>query len=250
MSTAVVACGALALHVSGIAERRGWEVDVHPLPPELHNRPERIAPAVMQLVAGLSERYDSVAVAYADCGSYGALDRALAGTGIERLRGEHCYDVFGRDEVAAAMAEQPGTYFLTDFLARTFERTVWRSLGLDRHPELRDAYFHAYTRVIWLAQRRTPELLAAAEHAAGLLGLPLEVLDVGESGLERELERLVENAVPRNGPKAGAWHDRAATGRAVQPAEDRAEPVASAGPQSAGDGARHRFALPGTEGRA
>jgi hypothetical protein len=227
MTTAVVACGALALHVSAIAERRGWSVDVHPLPPELHNRPERIAPAVSELILELRGRYDSIAVAYADCGSYGAIDGALEGTGIPRLHGEHCYDVFGREQVATAMAEQPGTYFLTDFLARTFERTVWRSLGLDRHPELRDSYFHAYTRVIWLAQRRTAEMEAAAERAAGLLQLPLEVLDVGESGLERELELLM-NAVPGNGPKAGAWHDRAATG------------------PSAGDGARHRSALPGT----
>jgi uncharacterized protein DUF1638 len=211
MTTAVVACGALALHVSAIAERRGWTVDVHPLPPELHNRPERIAPAVSELIDKLHDRYDAIAVAYADCGSYGAIDAALERSGIPRLRGEHCYDVFGRAEVAAAMAEQPGTYFLTDFLARTFERTVWRSLGLDRHPELHDSYFHAYTRVIWLAQRRTVELEAAAEHAAGMLGLPLEVLDVGESGLERQLEQLV-NTVPGNGRKAGAWHDRAATG--------------------------------------
>ncbi len=191
MSTAVVACGALALHVSAIAGRRGWSVDVHPLPPELHNRPERIAPAVSELIGELRGRYDSIAVAYADCGSYGALDRALEGTGIARLSGEHCYDVFGAEQVAEAAAEQPGTYFLTDFLARTFERTVWRSLGLDRHPDLRDTYFHAYTRVIWLAQRRTPALQAAAEHAASLLGLPLEVRDVGESGLERQLEQLV-----------------------------------------------------------
>jgi hypothetical protein len=102
--------------------------------------------------------------------------------------------VFGREGVAEAMAEQPGTYFLTDFLARTFERTVWRSLGLDRHPQLRDDYFHSYTRVIWLAQRRTPELERMAAHAAGMLGLPLEVLDVGESGLEAQLEQLVSAA--------------------------------------------------------
>jgi hypothetical protein len=245
MTTAVVACGALALHVSAIAERRGWSVDVHPLPPELHNRPERIAPAVSELIGELRPRYDSIAVAYADCGSYGAIDRALDGTGVARLSGRHCYDVFGAEQVAEAAATQPGTYFLTDFLARTFERTVWRSLGLDRHPELRDSYFHAYTRVIWFAQRRTAEMQAAAERAAGLLQLPLEVLDVGESGLELELELLM-NAVPGNGTKAGAWHDRATTGREVQQAEERAEAVASNALQSAGDGARHRFALPGT----
>ena len=161
MSTAVVACGALTVHIKAIAGRRGWQLDVYPLPPELHNRPERIAPAVDRLLDELSG-YRRVAVAYADCGSYGALDRVLRERGVERLAGDHCYDVFGRAEVTEAMAEQPGTYFLTDFLARTFERTVWRSLGLDRHPELRDDYFHSYTRVLWLAQRRTPELEQAA----------------------------------------------------------------------------------------
>ena len=187
----LIACGALAVHVRAIARRRGWAVDVHPVPALLHNRPAEIAPAVRAFVDRLRPRYDVLACAYADCGTYGALDAALADAGVERLRGEHCYDVLGRDEVAAAMAEEPGTYFLTDFLARTFEHTVVRELGLDRHPELRDDYFGTYTRVLWLAQADTRENRCAATRAAERLGLPLEVRPVGDAGLERELERLV-----------------------------------------------------------
>lgn len=188
---AVIACGALAVHVEQIAGRRGWEVDIHPLPPALHNRPEKIAPAVSDLADRLSDRYRLVAVAYADCGTYGALDRVLAERGIRRLGGDHCYDVFGKQQVAEAAAAEPGTYFLTDFLARSFERTVWAGLGLDRHPELRDAYFGNYTRVVWLAQRRLPELERAAGEAAARMGLPLEVREVGDTGLERELEQII-----------------------------------------------------------
>ena len=188
-STAVIACGALAADVRRIAGRRGWDVDVHPVPALLHNRPERIAPAVAAELERLRGRYDRVAVAYADCGTYGALDAALGD--VPRLAGDHCYDVLARAEVRAALAEEPGTYLLTDFLARTFEHTVWRELGLDRHPDLRDAYFDHYTRVVWLAQRPTPATRAAAERAAARLGLPLIVREAGDGGLERGLEALV-----------------------------------------------------------
>ncbi len=189
--SAVIACGALAADVRKIARRRGWLVDVHPVPALLHNRPEKIPAAVAAEVERLSESYDRVVVAYADCGTYGTLDAALSQSGVERLKGQHCYDLFGREEVREALEEEPGTYFLTDFLARTFEHTVMKELGLDRHPELRDDYFGNYTRVIWLAQRPTLGTKLAAERAAAALGLPLEVREVGDAGLERALESLL-----------------------------------------------------------
>ncbi|MFL5864436.1 MAG: DUF1638 domain-containing protein, partial [Solirubrobacteraceae bacterium] len=131
------------------------------------------------------------AVAYADCGTYGALDEVLSGRGVQRLTGDHCYDVLGREEVEWALAEEPGTYFLTDFLARTFEHTVVRELGLDRWPELRDTYFAHYARVVWLAQRPTAATRRCAEAAAERLALPLEIRPVGNVGLEQGLERLL-----------------------------------------------------------
>jgi hypothetical protein len=188
---AVVACGALAADVRKIARRRGWPVDVHPVPALLHNRPERIADAVEAELLRLAESYDRVAVAYGDCGTYGALDAVLSRVGVARLDGATCYELFAREEVREALDEEPGTYFLTDFLARTFEHTVMRELGLDRHPELRDDYFGNYTRALWLAQRPTLGTKLAAERAAAAVGLPLEVREVGDAGLERALEALL-----------------------------------------------------------
>ncbi len=201
----VVACGALAVHVAEIAARRGWPVDVFPLPPLLHNHPERIAAEVAVKVAELRPAYgERLAVAYADCGTYGALDAVCEREGLRRLGGDHCYDVFaGAREMAALFEEQPGTYVLTDFLVRGFHRSVVAELGLDRHPELRDDYFRHYTRVVWLAQRATPELQAAAEAAAATLGLPLEVVRTFDAGLERALAQTLPippEPLPHNQP--------------------------------------------------
>ena len=188
---AVVACGALAADVRKIARRRGWRVDVHPVPALLHNRPERIAEAVEAELVRLADSYQRVAVAYGDCGTYGALDAVLSREGVARLEGSTCYELFAREEVREALADEPGTYFLTDFLARTFEHTVMRELGLDRHPELRDDYFGNYTQVMWLAQRPTLGTRLAAERAAAAIGLPLVIREVGDAGLERALEALM-----------------------------------------------------------
>lgn len=172
--------------------RRGWPVDVHPLPPLLHNHPERIAAEVERLGDELLPRYHSVVVGYADCGTYGALDEVCVRRGLSRLAGLHCYDVYGgADRLRAVFEDQPGTYVLTDFLVRSFDRTVIAELGLDRHPELRDDYFAHYTRMVWLAQQPDDGLRALAERAAARIGLPLTVVPTGHSGLERALAGLL-----------------------------------------------------------
>ena len=144
-----------------------------------------------EAVGELQGRYARVAIGYADCGTFGALDEVCRELGVQRLAGNHCYDIFaGPTELAAMSEAEPGTYFLTDFLVRSFRRSVVVELGLDRFPELRDDYFRHYTRVAWLAQRPTDELRRAADDAAALLRLPLEIREVGDAGLERELAAI------------------------------------------------------------
>ena len=131
----VIACGALATDIGEIVARRQWAVDVHPLPPLLHNQPKRIAPEVERTFAEVSERYERVVVAYADCGTYGALDEVCERYGIPRLAGSDCYDVYaGTEQYRALLDQEPGTYLLTDYLAASFQRSVIVELGLDRYP--------------------------------------------------------------------------------------------------------------------
>src|SRR6476619_2435313 len=167
--TALIACGALAQPAAAVVERRGWPLDVVPLPPLLHNQPQLIAGEVERLVDDLEPRYAKVAVGYADCGTYGALDELCDRRGLDRLPGLHCYDVFGgADRVAAMFEADPGTYVLTDFLLRSFDRLVLAGLGLDRYPELWDDYFGHYTRLVWLAQEPSAALAAEADRVAGM----------------------------------------------------------------------------------
>ena len=163
------------------------------LPAVLHNRPHKIiTEAERVLVSALASR-STVALAYADCGTYGALDELCARYGVRRLPGLHCYDVLaGAPQVAAMFEAEPGTYVLTDFLLRSFDRSVLAGLGLDRYPELWSDYFGHYRRLVWLAQQPTPALAAEAERVAAMFGLPLTRVDTGVSRLEQELARLVE----------------------------------------------------------
>ena len=188
----MVACGAIARHVADVAERRSWPVDVHPLPPLLHNRPDRIAAEVERALTRLRPRYARVAVGYADCGTYGGLDEVCTRLEVRRLPGAHCYDVFaGAERFRALLDAEPGTYVLTDYLATSFTRSVVVELGLDRYPELRDVYFGHYRRVVWLAQHPTARARAAAERAARIIGLPLEEVVVGDILLEKAVEQLL-----------------------------------------------------------
>lgn len=173
----VIGCGALGRELVELTRRSGLPaLDLTCLPASLHNRPERIPGAVAAAIRrARADGYEQIFVAYADCGTGGRLDAVLEAEGVARLEGAHCYEVYaGRAAFAALHEAEPGTFYLTDYLVRSFEALVIRGLGLDRHPELLPLYFGNYRRLVYLAQTDDPELTARAEAAARRLGLDFE----------------------------------------------------------------------------
>jgi hypothetical protein len=197
-SVLLIACGALAREVKALRNLGGWDhVEIHCLRAELHNTPDQIPAAVRAKLEAVKGRYDEVFVAYADCGTGGRLDAVLEEYGVERLPGAHCYEFLaGTESFAAHHQTESGTFYLTDFLVRHFDRLVVRGLGLDRHPELLSDYFGNYRRVLYLAQTRSAALEARARGCAERLELEFET---HFTGLE-PLEQAIAITAARPGP--------------------------------------------------
>lgn len=191
MRIALVLCGALAREVLAVVGRYGWDVELFGVAASDHMVPQRIAPDVERRLRELIPRFDRVAVVFGDCGSGGALDEVLARYNVPRIDGPHCYEMYGGAAFHELMDEEPGTFFLTDFLVRSFRGTVVRGLGLDRFPELQQDYFASYRRLVYLVQREDPALLAKAAEIGWTLGLPLEVRRTGYGALETRLTALL-----------------------------------------------------------
>lgn len=195
----VIACGAIARELVHIRKLNQWNhIEYQCLPPELHNQPAQIPLAVKTRIESQASLFKKIFVAYADCGTGGALDKVLDAYGIERIPGAHCYEFFTGSEAFQALAEpEPGSFYLTDFLTRHFERLVIKGLGIDRMPELKSVYFNNYKRLVYLAQSDSEELQVMARQHAETLGLRYEYHDCGIKPLSRVLKpALVHATIP------------------------------------------------------
>lgn len=186
----LIACGALAREIVDLIERNHWAAfDVDCLPAKWHNTPQFIVPAIREKIKAAKDRYRAIFVLYGDCGTGGELDRLLEEEGVERIDGPHCYAFFSGNEAFAAKSDDDLTaFFLTDYLARHFDRLIWQGLALDRHPELLPMYFGNYTKIVYLAQTRDEEIAKQAMAAAKKLGLAYEYRYTGYGELERDLK--------------------------------------------------------------
>ncbi len=185
----LLACGALAREILDLKNRNGWDhMSLTCLPAILHVYPERITQAVEEAVAKHRDEFDQIFVVYADCGTGGLLQKACAEMGVEMVKGPHCYSFFEGNQAFDARAEDETTaFYLTDFLARQFDAFVWKPLGLDRHPELRDMYFGNYTKLVYQAQTDDPDLTERARKCAERMGLTFERRFTGYGDLETTL---------------------------------------------------------------
>jgi Protein of unknown function (DUF1638) len=192
--TALVICGALGREVKEIIDRRQWDVDVYGVSALLHLYPARIVDELRVKLHTLRPKYEKLVVVYGECGMNGRLDSLLEEVGAARLRGPHCYEMYAGEERFQEIAEKrPGTFFLTDWLVRNFDRAVVRGLGLDRHPDLKPMLFGNYETVLYLRQAPHPHLADKAREIAAYLQLPLQIEDVGLGALETRLAALVES---------------------------------------------------------
>ena len=189
----VIGCGALAEELSALKRANQWTtLDIKCLDAALHNRPERIADRLESVLAQHHAEYTNILIAYADCGTGGAVDRVAQQFNAQRLPGAHCYEFYATSPVFAALAEaEPGTFYLTDFLVRHFDRLVIEEMKLDEHPELEEMLFGRYRKVVYLAQGDSSELLDQAERAATRLKLPLEMVTTGYGLLAKTVEEEV-----------------------------------------------------------
>lgn len=189
----VIACGALAREIAALRRMNNWTaLDVRCLPADLHNRPERIAPAVRDAIRAHRDQYRTIFVAYGECGTSGQLDAVLAEEGVERIPGAHCYEFLAGSRTFGELSEaEPGTFYLTDFLVRHYDRLVTRGLGLDRHPELASEYFRHYRKLVYLAQTRMPATIERARQIAQRMGFEFEHRFTGYGGLGERLNALV-----------------------------------------------------------
>ena len=191
--TAFVICGALGREVKDIVERRGWDVDIYGVSALLHLYPARIVEELSEKLRALKPRYQRLVVVYGECGTNGRLEPVLEEVGAVQVRGPHCYEMLAGADLFHQVAEdRPGTFFLTDWLVRNFDRAVIRGLGLDRDPELKPMLFGNYEAVMYLRQVPNPRLAAKAAEVAAYLELPLEIVDVGLGELEDRLAELVQ----------------------------------------------------------
>ena len=198
----VIACGALGRELHALRQANGWNhLHIRCIDARLHHRPALIPGRLRQEIDRARASYRQIFVAYADCGTYGEIDRILAAQpDIERLPGLHCYEFFaGAQEFGRLSDEEPGTFYLTDFLARFFDRVVMGALMLDRHPELMESFFGNYRRVVYLAQTRDEELLAKARQAAATLNLDFHHVHCGYGALETSLAEFARGEVRGSG---------------------------------------------------